>query len=189
MDEAKEGKRIVYFVDAVHFVFGVFLGMVWTFVRIFVTAPAGRQRYNVLGAINAITHEFSMVANETYINALSVCELMEKLKEQYKETLMPITLVMDNAKYQHCNLVELKALELGIELLFLPTYSPNLNIIERLWKFTKSRCLNCRTYKDFSEFKSSVYTFLSNLERHNHELKTLLSLKFQTFKNSQIIAC
>jgi hypothetical protein len=52
----------------------------------------------------------------------------------------PITLVLDNARYQKCQLVWAVAETLQIELLYLPAYSPNLNLIERLWKFVKKQC-------------------------------------------------
>jgi transposase len=76
LEEAKAGLRAVYFVDAAHFVLAPFLGMLWCFVRQFIRAPAGRQRFNVLGALNAITHELVLVTNESYINAISVCDLL-----------------------------------------------------------------------------------------------------------------
>jgi len=66
--EAKTGQRAVFFVDAAHFVLAPFLGMLWSFTRLFIRAPAGRQRFNVLAALNAITHELVMVTNDTYIN-------------------------------------------------------------------------------------------------------------------------
>jgi transposase len=76
------------------------------------------------GALHAITHELITVTNESYINATSVCELLEKIAALGLST--PITLVMDNAGYQHCRLVLERAAALGIEILFLPAYSPNL---------------------------------------------------------------
>ena len=94
---------------------------------------------NVLGALNAITHELIMVTNDTYINAQSVCELLRKIAALNLE--MPITLVLDNARYQKCYLVQRLALSLNIELLYIPPYSPNLNLIERLWKFVNKKCL------------------------------------------------
>jgi hypothetical protein len=78
--EAQAGKRAVFFVDAVHFVLAPFLGYLWSFLRIFLQAPAGRQRLNVLGALNAITHELITIASDTYITAESVCALLDKLK-------------------------------------------------------------------------------------------------------------
>jgi len=53
--------------------------MLWCFARVFIRAPAGRQRFNVLAALNAITHELVMVTNDTYINASTVCELLHQL--------------------------------------------------------------------------------------------------------------
>ena len=98
---------------------------------------AGRQRFNVLGALNAITHELVLVTNDTYINALSVCDLLRRIAAL--GLTVPITLVLDNARYQKCHLVRNLAATLNIELLYLPTYSPNLNLIERLWKFVKKK--------------------------------------------------
>ena len=79
MAEAREEKRVVYFVDAAHFVLASFVGWLWCFVRMHVRAASGRQRYNVLGALNAITHEVVTEINTTYINALSVCALLRKI--------------------------------------------------------------------------------------------------------------
>ncbi|NEX23886.1 IS630 family transposase, partial [Thiorhodococcus mannitoliphagus] len=79
LEEAKSGQRHVYFVDAAHFVLAPLLGFLWSFTRFFIKAPAGRKRFNVLGALNACTHEIVTVTNDTYINALSVCKLLQKL--------------------------------------------------------------------------------------------------------------
>lgn len=129
----------MFFVDAAHFVLAPFLGMLWCFARVFMPAPAGRQRFNVLGALNAITHEWVTVTNDTYINADSVCELLRRLAALGLG--MPITLVLDNARYQQCHVVQTLAETLQIELLYLPPYSPNLNLIERLWKLVKKKGL------------------------------------------------
>jgi transposase len=137
LDEAKAGTRKVFFVDAAHFVRAPFLGFLWCWQRMFVKAPSGRQRFNVLGALDAITHQLIMVTNDTYINAQSVCQLLHQLADLYGS--LPITLVLDNARYQHCQMVQQLATQLNIELLFLPPYSPNLNLIERLWKFVKKK--------------------------------------------------
>ena len=116
--------------------------------------PSGRKRFNVLGAIDAVTHELTTVCNDTVINAEAVCELLRKLAARYAG--LPLTLVLDNARYQRCELVQALAAELRIELLYLPSYSPNLNLIERLWKFVKKECLSCRYYEDFARFKAAI---------------------------------
>jgi len=80
LNEAKEGKRNVYFVDAAHFVLAAFLGYLCSSTRLFLRAPAGRKRFNVLGALNAITHELITETNDSYINSQSVCNLLYKVK-------------------------------------------------------------------------------------------------------------
>jgi transposase len=161
--------------------------MLWCFVRQFVRAPAGRQRFNVLGALNAITHELILVTNDAYINADSVCELLHLIAA--RGLYIPVTLILDNARYQKCHLVIDLARTLGIELLYLPTYSPNLNIIERLWKFVKKDCLNSTYYKDFTLFKSAISACLAQTQtKHKAALDSLLALNFQTFKKSRILA-
>lgn len=93
----------------------------------------------MLGALNAVTHELVSVCNNCYIRSETVCELLHKINNL--GLTVPITLVMDNARYQRCYLVQELATRLDIELLFLPPYSPNLNLIERLWKFVRKTCL------------------------------------------------
>ncbi len=160
--------------------------MLWCFVRQFIRAPAGRQRFNVLGALNAITHELVMVTSDAYINAVSVCDLLQRIAAL--GLTVPVTLILDNARYQKCHLVMDLAKSLGIELLFLPTYSPNLNLIERLWKFVKKTCLYSCYYEDFSLFKTAISSCLEQTHTtHKAALDSLLSLKFQTFKKSQIV--
>jgi len=112
------------------------------------------SRINVLGARDAITHELIAVTNDTYINAQSVCDLLWKLHELHPNR--PITLVLDNARYQKCKRVSEQAQKVGIDLLYLPPYSPNLNLIERLWKFVKKNCLYSKYYPDFDTFKQAI---------------------------------
>jgi transposase len=184
--EARAGKRAVYFVDASHFVLASFLGWVWCFVRRHVRAASGRQRYNVLGALNAVTHELVTEINTTYINALSVCALLRKVAS--KGVRVPVTLVMDNARYQRCALVQGLAKELGIELLFLPSYSPNLNLIERLWKFVKKEVLNSRHHQDFKKFREAIDGCLAEMPtKHQEKLATLLTHNFQTWDNVSLL--
>ena len=182
LEEASRGQRKVFFVDAAHFVLGAFLGMVWCFVRPFIKTSPGRQRYNVLGALDSHSKEIICVKNTGYINALTVCELIEKIRTQYEKDT--ITLILDNARYQRCKAVMQKAQELNIELLFLPSYSPNLNLIERLWKLVKKHCLTNRYYESFDKFKNAIDHCLNKLSNEDKaELESLLTLKFQFFTN------
>ena len=96
----------MYFMDAAHFVWGGFVGLLWCFARIWFGSPSGRRRFNVLGALNAVTHEVLTVCNETYINAWSVVELLFKLRKRYLLTGIPVTIFLDNAAYQTSYLVK-----------------------------------------------------------------------------------
>jgi transposase len=185
LEEAKAGKVKVYFVDAAHFVHGTYLGYLWCFVRCFIKSPSGRRRFNVLGALDAITKEIITVVNETYINGQSVCELMEEIVK--KNIGIPIKLIMDNAKYQRCDLVKTVAEKLKVELIYLPSYSPNLNLIERFWKFVKKKCLYSKYYESFALFKNAIEKVLAEKSKYNEELNHLLTLNFQTFKNVKIV--
>ena len=141
--------------DAAHFVHQAYLGMIWSQNRIYIPSPSGRNRFNVLGALNAVTKDIITVCNDSYINGESVCVMLTKLAARRCEN-MPITVVLDNAKYQRCQVVEQFAEKLGIELLFLPSYSPNLNLIERLWKYVRKSCLYSRYYSTFNDFKEAI---------------------------------
>ena len=99
---AEQGKIHLYYADAAHFVLGAFLGYLWCKLRVLIRTPSGRQRYNVLGAYNAITRAaitraMVSVTNTTYINSSSVVELLGKLS-----LLHPgggVKIILDNASY------------------------------------------------------------------------------------------
>jgi transposase len=187
LDAAEAGKGHVFFVDAAHFVLGTFLCSLWSFVRIYVRAASGRQRFNVLGAYNAITRELITVTNTTVVNTLTMCELLRKIAAL--GLTGPITLVLDNARYQRNAVVQALAVELGIELLFLPSYSPNLNLIERLWKFIKRRSLYGRYHPTFTGFRAAIEETIDGLSTtHAEQLKTLMTLNFQGFKDVSLMA-
>jgi|APLak6261659701_1056019.scaffolds.fasta_scaffold17677_1 transposase len=185
LEEEKQGQRRVFFVDAAHFVMGAFLGLVWCFERLFLKSSSGRSRYNVLGAYSSKGTELITITNNAYINSDTLVELLTAINCLHPDTA--ITLVMDNARYQRCDKVMAKAKEFRIDLLFLPPYSPNLNLIERLWKFTKKQCLYNRYYETFHQFKAAIDDCLDKVKStFSEQIKTLLNPKFQLFeKNPQ----
>ncbi|MBM3230003.1 IS630 family transposase, partial [Candidatus Parvarchaeota archaeon] len=186
MEEAKQCKRVVLFVDAAHFVMGAFLGMLWCFTRQFLPSSSGRQRYNVLGAYDPIRQAVITLTNDTIINQETFCALLEKIANFYAGTQLPITLILDNARYQKCQSVFDKAKELKIDLKYLPAYSPNLNLIERLWRFVKKQVLYSTHYEKFSTFKKSIDSCLSDIDtRFKGNMLTLMTLKFQLFSKTE----
>lgn len=187
LDAAQAGRGHVFFVDAAHFVFGTFLCCLWSVTRIFIRAASGRQRFNVLGAWNAVTHQLIAVTTITVVNTETMCELLRKIAASSLSG--PITLVLDNARYQRNAVVQALASQLGITLLFLPSYSPNLNLIERLWKFIKRRALYGRYHPTFVEFQAAIQETLEDLPTtHAEQLKTLMTLNFQLFEDVSLMA-
>jgi hypothetical protein len=126
LNAATAGEGHVFFVDATHFVFGTFLCCLWSITPVFVRAASGRQRFNVLGAWNAATHKLVAVTNTTVVNTETMCELLRKIAAIKLHG--PITLILDNARYQRNAIVQALAKELGIELLFLPSYYPGTKV-------------------------------------------------------------
>ena len=186
LEEAKQWQRTVLFVDAAHFVMGAFLGMLWCFVRQLLPSSSGRQRYNVLGAYDPIRHEAVTLTNDTVVNQSTFCALLDKIASCHADTGLPLTLVMDNARYQKCQSVFDKAAALGIELLYLPAYSPNLNLIERLWRFVKKQVLYSTHYDKFATFKESIDACLGDLgTRFKSKMQTLMTLKFQLYSKTE----
>ncbi len=185
MKEAEEGKRQIFFVDAAHFVFSAMLGYLWVKVRRFVKGAHGRKRFNVLGAINPFTLTMIFECNDGYVNSETVCDLLRQIKKRGFKN--PVTLVMDNARYQRCFLVQDLAKTLGIDLLFLPSYSPNLNLIERYWKYLKGKLFRCRSIEKFDIFCTSITAILTDRSaKRKKELTTLLATNFQVFDETVV---
>lgn len=185
--EAEAGRRHLFFVDAAHCVFGSFLCCLWSFVRLFVRAAAGRQRFNILGAFDAVTRELVSVTNTTVVNAETMCALLRKIAA--RGLAGPVTLVLDNARYQKCALVQDLAKTLGIELLYLPGYSPNLNLIERLWRLIKREALYGRYHPTFADFKAAVEKTVGELGGElKDKVASLMTLNFQVFKDVPLLA-
>ena len=184
---AREGRVHLFFVDAAHFMLQPFVCCLWCAVRVFIKAASGRNRISVLGAVHAISKKVITMTLTTYISAGTLIEFLAMLKKKFCDK--PIVIVLDNARYQHCQAVTSFATSLGIELLFLPPYSPNLNIIERFWKFAKKNMLYAKYYDDAQAFHLAIETFFAGINKnYKKQLKSLLTLNFQFFddKNSLI---
>jgi transposase len=138
-----------------------------------------------LAALDALTHKLVTVTTEGSVTAATVCDLLDKIADL--KCPLPITLFLDNARYQHCQQVRDHAAALKIELLFLPAYSPHLNLIERFWRWVKKQCLYNKHYPTFQEFKTAILEFIETAPtKHKQSLSSLLTLKFQSLRKVNI---
>lgn len=186
IEEAQNGECHLLFMDAAHFILEPFICALWCIARLFVKASSGRNRINVLGAVNAITKEIITLCNTTFISAGTIVSFLIQLRQHYEG--LPLKIVLDNARYQHCKLVEETAKQLNITLLFLPSYSPNLNIIERLWKFAKKTILYAKYYESPAKFHQAITEFFKGInQKYNDDLKNIMTLKFQFFTNENVL--
>jgi transposase len=184
---AREGEGHVFFADAAHFVFGTFLCCLWSFTRVFVRAASGRQRFHVLGAWNAVTNTLTAVTNTAVVNTETRCEVLRKIAAQ--GLVGRVTVVLDNARYQRNAVVQALAKSLGIELLYLPSYSPNLNLIERRWRLIKRRTLYGKYDPAFADFKAAIERTINDLPtKHKDSLQTLMTHNFQVFEDVSLLA-
>ncbi len=139
-------------------------------------ANCGRQRLNINGAINIETLEPVTGFYDT-INAQASIDLFAKIEAKHPDA-ETIYIIVDNARYYRSCLLKEHVEGTKIKLIFLPPYSPNLNLIERYWKFFKKKVLNNRYYETFSEFKRACESFFRKRKKYLPELQTLLTEKF-----------
>ena len=185
LNQATAARCQVYFVDAAHFVRGAFLGYLWCFVAFVVATAAGRQRYSVLGAVNAVSHRLIRETTTKTVNDETVARLPYKIRLAHPDE--PIHIVLDNARYQHTSFVRAVAKVYNIRLVYLPPYSPNLNLIERVWKFVRKKALANKHFADFRGFQEAIDNVLEGLgTQFRDQMATLLTHNFETLPETSI---
>lgn len=142
----------------------------------------GRQRLNILGAYNPDSHSFIHLTGEENCDANRVIDYFELILKAYRRA-PHIILFLDNAKYFKAKVVR-QWLEdhPKLQLEFLPAYAPNLNLIERFWRFVKEKLVKNTYYEKYKTFRAKVFQFLNHIDEHSDELKTLMVEKFQIVK-------
>jgi transposase len=116
------------------------------------------------------------------INSLSTIELLKSIEIKHPE-LTKIYIIRDNARYYTSNIVKEYLTTSKIEFVPLPSYSPNLNLIERLWKLFKKKIIYDKYYEKFKYFRMAVFDFFDTCSKKYYlEMDTLLTENFQMFK-------
>jgi len=184
--KAEEENGEVIFSDAAHQVHNTDNGGCWqekggknTKVLL---SNSGRKRINIIGAINAKTHKPTTIVTEDNCDKDMMKQLLAQIRREYSESGR-IHVFLDNAKYNRSKEVGEQARQLNIKLEFLPAYCPNLNLIERLWKFMKKTLRKNKYYDTFEKFKTAIFEFFKNIEQYKPHLETLLTPKFEIINN------
>jgi transposase len=142
----------------------------------------GRQRLNILGAYNPDSHAFVHLTGEENCDAERVIEYLDVVLRAYRRA-PAIVLTLDNARYFKAEKVStwLEA-HPKLKLHFLPSYAPNLNLIERFWRFVKERLVKNTYYEKYKTFRAKVFQFLNHVDNYTEELSTLMVEKFEIVK-------
>jgi len=169
----------VYFADSTHPMLNPVLSSGWikTGQDIFVKTNSGRHRVNINGAIEISSQDVIARTCKT-VNQQSMWDLLHAIRRKNLEE-KHLYLVLDNAPYNRAISVRKLAKRLRIKILYLPAYSPNLNPIERLWKFMKKKILANQHYETLTEFKRAFSEFFRGIRKYWPELETLLTDNFQ----------
>ena len=173
--ENKSDDDLVFFVDAVHPVHNSMPAYGWIKKgkEHELNSNTGRSRLNIHGAMNAETFDVTVLTTEGSINTESTIELLEYLEFLYPLAVI-IYVILDNAKYHYSLEVQDFLKNSKIRLIFLPTYSPELNLIERLWKIFKKNVLYNKYYEKFSDFKNACNDFFKNQDSYHNEIESIM---------------
>lgn len=175
------GKCHLLFYDPTHQIHNTVIGKCWqkkggeNTIRL--QSNTGRDRVSILGAINVISKKFTSIVTEDNCDKEMNEKVMEGIRKDYPDNKR-IILILDNASYNKAYCVRDKAKELNIRLWYLPPYSPNLNLIERIWKFLK-KLLKNKYIPTLSEYKKFIFNFCRNLEIHSEEINRIISQNFE----------
>ena len=147
-----------------------------------IKSNTGRSRININGVYNPHNQDLIVIESQT-INAQSTIELFQKVEKYYANKNI-IYIIVDNAKYYKNSLLKKYLSNSKINLIFLPPYSPNLNLIERLWKLMRKKTINSQYYEKFKDFRIAVFDFLNNCSHNSLELKKFIGTKMHLLSSS-----
>jgi transposase len=184
MERAELGEIILVFTDPMHPTHNTIASVCWQEKgaegTVMIKSNSGRKRLNVLGALNPISLTPTALLTEDNCDTAMMEAFLVEIRKEYPNMDIPIVAIFDNAKY---NLgAQEKAKELNIIPQFLPPYCPNLNLIERVWKFYKKEIQRNHYYETYQEFFDATMVFFQNFDSYHAQLESLLSHKFEIIK-------
>ena len=179
---------VVYYADGVHPTHNSRSTYAWIEKgeRLEQPTVSGRDRVNINGLLNAYDVTDVIAHDCESVNAESTRDVYQSALERHPEASV-IYIISDNARYYHNKKLKEWVNGTKIKQIFLPPYSPNLNLIERLWKFLRKKVINTGFYRTKEKFRQAVKDFFDNIGNYKEELESLLTLKFRLC-NSQTIS-
>jgi transposase len=186
LEEARSGTAAVYFADGCHPTHNTKTSRGWILKGkdFELDCNSGRQRVNINGAVNALKPEHLVYETTDSINAQSTQRICRKLLKKHPG--ITIYFICDNARYNRNRMLQEWAINQRIEFIFLPPYSPNLNLIERLWLLMKIKAINSTYYEKHIEFRNGIVDFLSNTKKYKTEIRSMLTLNFRTVEGTSV---
>lgn len=184
----KDEKAVVYYADGVHPTHNSRSTYAWIEKGEQLEQPtvSGRDRVNINGLLNAYDVTDVIAHDCESVNAQSTRNLYEEALARHPEASR-IYIISDNARYYHNRELKEWAEGTKIKQIFLPPYSPNLNLIERLWRFLRKKVINTGFYRTKEEFRKAIKHFFNNIANFREELESLLTLNFR-LANAQTIS-
>jgi len=180
-----EQNTATYYTDGVHPTHNTrsLYGWISTGKEFEIPTVSGRDRININGAVEASNPTDVIIEVSETINAESTKLLYQKIIEANLDK-DKIYIISDNARYYRNKELAKWIENTKIIQVFLPPYSPNLNLIERLWKFMRKKAIDPIFYRTKEKFREGILLFFKNIENYKIELETLLTLNFRVI-NSQ----
>ena len=175
----ERGEAVLYYADAAHPTHNTRCTRAWCAVggeRPLLTV-SGRERVNLNAALNAYEPTQILLDETTCVNAQSTRRLYEQLLAAHPDKAR-IYVVCDNARYYKNRELRAWLADKPICQVFLPTYAPNLNLIERFWKYLRQKIINTTFYRTKGQFKTAVLDFFDRLPEFGQELASLLTRKY-----------
>lgn len=177
-----EGKFIALSLDPTHPIHNSIPGYRWQekgkHKTQILPANTGRRRVTIVGAVNLVDRDIVPLITESNADVFLMKVFLLEVKKKYVKA-EKITIILDNAAYQKSYETQEYAKSLNIDLVYLPPYTPNLSLIERVWKFFKKKVLRDHYYPTFNEFFEAICEFFVKWDSYADEMKTLLTLKFE----------
>jgi len=185
LEQTTQSNAVIYYGDGVHPTHNTRSTHAWIEKGTEGEQPtvSGRDRVNINAVLKANTPIDVIALDCQSVNAESTRQLYEKVLEKHPQA-DTVYIITDNARYyRNKGLIEWLGTT-RIKPAFLPACSPNLNLIERLWKFLRKKVINTCFYRTKEKFRQAILEFFENIGQYKSELQTLLTLNFR-LRNSQ----